>query len=577
VLGIFYRGICDILKELFYIFLGAMCGILAGIGENIDIDCYLECLKTLEARGPEGTRTWAIDTRAFLGFTRLAINGLTDHGMQPMKNGACSWIVNGEIYNWRDLVETNALTCTSGSDCEIVGELYRTLYAEKPVEEIVGLFSSLDGVFATVLVDSEKNRVIVARDPFGVRPLYIGNSAGTLLFGSEMKSLSTVCSEVCAFPCGTVSVYDLNTGELLYTKLYHKISTLSLPVFDNVELASSAVRFGLIRSVKKRMMMERPVAVLLSGGLDSSLVASLVASELKAACKPPLKTFSIGMAGSSDLHYARIVADWIGSDHREIVVSCEEMFEAISPVIYRIESYDTTTVRASVGNWLVSKAVREFSDCKVVFNGDGSDEVWGSYLYFYGAPSAQEYEKEVLRLLREIHNFDVLRSDRSISSNGLEPRTPFLDKAFVQTVLSIPLKYRMPKQGSQCEKWLLRKAFDDGTTLPKEVLWRRKEAFSDGVSGTEKSWYQNIQEMVLNRVPSSWAEIAAKKYAVNTPTTAEMFYYRSCFEGFYGSHCTKTTVPHFWMPRWTNATDPSARTLSIYSVVEGSTEGEVSV
>jgi asparagine synthase (glutamine-hydrolysing) len=347
-----------------------------------------------------------------------------------------------------------------------------------------------------------------------------------------------------------------------------------LPIFDGVESATTAVSVALTAAVKKRMMMERPVAVLLSGGLDSSLVASLVAKELRLAGKPPLKTFSIGMTGSSDLRYAKMVADWIGSDHTEVVVTPKEMFDAISTVIFHIESYDTTTVRASVGNWLVSKAVKELSECKVVFNGDGSDEVWGSYLYFYEAPSAKEYEDDVVRLLNEIHSFDVLRSDRSISSNGLEPRTPFLDKAFVQTVMSVPLKYRMPKRGGLCEKWLLRKAFDNGETLPPEVLWRRKEAFSDGVSGTEKSWYQNIQEIVADRVPADWKSIAMKKYTVNTPMTAEMFYYRSCFEGFYGPAHVTTTVPHFWMPKWTGATDPSARTLAVYAEVEGSTEGE---
>jgi asparagine synthase (glutamine-hydrolysing) len=395
------------------------------------------------------------------------------------------------------------------------------------------------------------------------------------MFGSEMKSLDSLCHYVQPFLPGTVSVYDLNTGDMIYTEAYHTISTIPIPIFNNVELAAAATRNAWVAAVKKRMMMERPVAVLLSGGLDSSLVASLVAKELRDAGKPPLKTFSIGMAGSSDLRYAKMVADWIGSDHREVLVTPKEMFEAISPVIFHIESYDTTTVRASVGNWLVSKAVKEHSDCKVVFNGDGSDEIWGSYLYFYAAPSPKDYEDEVLRLLREIHTFDVLRSDRSISSNGLEPRTPFLDKAFVQTVLSIPLNYRMPFLKGNCEKWLLRKAFDNGETLPPEVLWRRKEAFSDGVSGTEKSWFQNIQEMVVDRVPADWSEIAVKKYPVNTPTTAEMFYYRSCFEGFFAGNHSLVTVPHFWMPKWLNATDPSARTLNIYhEVKEDNTESE---
>jgi asparagine synthase (glutamine-hydrolysing) len=491
-----------------------------------------------------------------------------------MEREGCFWVANGEIYNWRGLESENSLECKTGSDCEVIGALYTKIYAGLPVEEIGGLFNSLDGVFATVIIDTVRNRLIVARDPFGVRPLYVGTTADTVMFGSELKSLEMVSMSVEPFPPGSVGVYDMNTCEVLYARKYHRISTVPLPIFDGVESATTAVSVALTAAVKKRMMMERPVAVLLSGGLDSSLVASLVAKELRLAGKPPLKTFSIGMTGSSDLRYAKMVADWIGSDHTEVVVTPKEMFDAISTVIFHIESYDTTTVRASVGNWLVSKAVKELSECKVVFNGDGSDEVWGSYLYFYEAPSAKEYEDDVVRLLNEIHSFDVLRSDRSISSNGLEPRTPFLDKAFVQTVMSVPLKYRMPKRGGLCEKWLLRKAFDNGETLPPEVLWRRKEAFSDGVSGTEKSWYQNIQEIVADRVPADWKSIAMKKYTVNTPMTAEMFYYRSCFEGFYGPAHVTTTVPHFWMPKWTGATDPSARTLAVYAEVEGSTEGE---
>jgi len=549
-----------------------MCGILAGVGRDIEISEYYDCMKRLCNRGPEGTKYHIVEGKAFLGFTRLAINGLTDNGMQPMEREGCFWIVNGEIYNWRTLNTENSLECQTGSDCEVIGALYTSIYSKGAIEEIGGLFNSLDGVFSVVIIDTILNRVIVARDPFGVRPLYMGRDGETILFGSEMKTLELVCKNIEPFPPGFVSVYDLNTCELLCAKRYHKVSTTLIPVFNNVELAASAVRISLTTAVKKRMMMERPVAILLSGGLDSSLIASLVAKELRQAGKPSLKTFSIGMKGSSDLYYAKMVADWIGSDHTEVLVTADEMFDAISAVIYHIESYDTTTVRASVGNWLVSKAVKEMSDCKVVFNGDGSDEVWGSYLYFYAAPSAREYEDEVLRLLNEIHTFDVLRSDRSISSNGLEPRTPFLDKAFVQTVLSIPLKHRMPERGGHCEKWLLRKAFDNGETLPPEVLWRRKEAFSDGVSGTEKSWYQNIQEIVEDRVPTDWKEIALKKYIVNTPTTAEMFYYRSSFEGFYGANHVSTTVPHFWMPKWLNATDPSARTLKIYD--EDSGEGE---
>jgi asparagine synthase (glutamine-hydrolysing) len=311
------------------------------------------------------------------------------------------------------------------------------------------------------------------------------------------------------------------------------------------------------------MMMERPVAALLSGGVDSSLIASLVAKELRENGKEPLKTFSIGMAGSSDLAHARKVADWIGSDHHEIVLKPQDFFSVIPTVINAIESYDTTTVRASVGNWLVAREVARRSDCKVVFNGDGSDEIFGSYLYFNNAPSDSAYEEEVTRLLHEIHHFDVLRSDRSISSHGLEPRTPFLDKQFVAVARSVCTEWLRPIRGEKPEKWLLRRAFDDGVTLPHEVLWRRKEAFSDGVSG-EKSWYEIVQEKVEEYVPDNFSERAAFAYTYLTPTTKEQYYYRYHFEALFGKFASQLAIPHFWMPRWTTATDPSARTLDIY-------------
>jgi asparagine synthase (glutamine-hydrolysing) len=287
--------------------------------------------------------------------------------------------------------------------------------------------------------------------------------------------------------------------------------------------------------------------------VDSSLIAALVARELKAVGAPPLETYSIGMEGSQDLFHAARVAKWIGSKHTEIIMTADKFFEAIPAVIHDIESYDTTTVRASVGNWLVARAISQQSNAKVVFNGDGADEIWGSYLYFYGAPSSHAFEAETRRLLKDIHMFDVLRSDRCISSHGLEPRTPFLDKQFVAVALSVATEFRMPIKGSRPEKWLMRKAFDNGELLPREVLWRQKEAFSDGVSGTEKSWYQITQEM------------AEAKVGPQTDTTPEKFYYRSLFEKYYGDDFAHVNVPYFWMPRWSKATDPSARTLEVYS------------
>jgi asparagine synthase (glutamine-hydrolysing) len=270
------------------------------------------------------------------------------------------------------------------------------------------------------------------------------------------------------------------------------------------------------------------------------------------------------MPGSTDLAFARKVADHIGSDHTEVILHADDFFNAIPKVIYDIESYDITSVRASVGNWLVSKAIREACDCKVVFNGDGSDEVFGSYLYFFRAPSDQAFETEVERLLKEICYYDVLRSDRSISLHGLEPRTPFLDKQFVSVAKSIATSWRRPIQGSRVEKCILRDAFDGTGLLPDEVLWRQKEAFSDGVSSKEKSWYQEIQDRVESIVGEDW-KYKAVEYTHCTPLTPEAFYYRTVYESHYGPYTAQTAIPAFWMPRWSpETTDPSARTLKVY-------------
>lgn len=552
-----------------------MCGIWAVFGKETDAnpDQYAKCLKYLNARGPEQATLMPCENIGVLGFTRLAINGLNEQGMQPMTADGVMWAVNGEIYNWRELAAKGGIECTSGSDCEVIGKLYRKVGG---FDGLASMFRSIDGVFACVIVDTVANRIIVARDPYGVRPLFVGKTFTgkglRLFFGSEMKSLVEVADEIAPFAPGTFQVYDATSLKCLNSEKYHVISTLTLPVFNpksDFGLVTSmiAVRDALCAAVKKRMMTERPVAALLSGGLDSSLIAALVSKELKLAGAPPLKTFSIGMEGSSDIACARKVAAWIGSDHTEVLVTADEMFDAIREVVQTIESYDTTTVRASVGNWLVSREISRRTDCKVVFNGDGSDEVFGSYLYCFGAPSDGAYEEEVLKLLKNIHTFDVLRSDRSISSNGLEPRTPFLDKAFVQTVLSIPVEFRRPVEGRIPEKWLLRRAFDDGVTLPREILWRRKEAFSDGVSGTEKSWYQQIQEKVVPLIREDWKSVAQEMFPVNTPLTAEMYMYRLFYEQRYTNKNVTATVPFFWMPNWSDATDPSARTLPLYQVL----------
>ncbi len=558
-----------------------MCGIWFRLGPMMVIHDPKMWIKALSPRGPESMTVTTLSGDITLGFTRLAINGLTEAGMQPFGHYQLSWMCNGEIYNWRELATQHNLTeLRSGSDCEVIGYLY-DIYKDN----LTSLFRSLDGVFACILVDEERQRVIVARDPYGVRPLYAGSKflykhengntftigTQTMFFSSEMKGLIPIADHIAHFPPGTYQVYDIPSKKLLHSEKYHQIPWIKHPLLtpqhaSGLEMACSSLRFALEEAVRKRMLTERPVAALLSGGVDSSLIASLVQKQLRYMGKPPLKTFSIGFEGSEDLRHAKMVAEWIQSDHTEIVMTPEDFFKAIPEVIRAIETFDTTSVRASVGNYLVCKEIKKRCDAKVVFNGDGSDEVFGSYLYFFNAPSDALFEEESQRLLEDIYMFDVQRSDRSISSHGLEPRTPFLDKQFVAVARSLATCWRRPLRGCQVEKWILRRAFDDGVTLPQQVLYRKKEAFSDGVSGQQKSWYQEIQERVEKYVPEDWYDKAQRHYGHLPPQTKEQYYYRYIFEAEFSRIPVQTCVPYVWMPRWVpNATDPSARTLAIYN------------
>lgn len=539
-----------------------MCGIFFytyGVPNGMG-DALLRAMQALESRGPEDTRVRTIEGYGTFGFTRLAINGLNELAMQPMTQEDRTWVCNGEIYNWHKLAEQHDLRTDTGSDCEILGGLYET-FCHSGVS-LETYFKELDGVFAMVMVDEGRQQIIIARDPYGVRPLYKGVCRDTArpVFASEMKALTPFCDEIEAFPPGHYQVIHILGGGLYrmeVPKAYHQIPFVKQPYYKDVLVAADAMKSALVAAVQKRVEnTSREIGCLLSGGLDSSLIAALVSKELREKGGLPLRTYSIGMERSSDLLHARLVAEHIGSIHTEVFVTAEDLFEAVPEVVRTIESYDTTTVRASVPNYLLAKKIRETSDCKVIFNGDGSDEICGSYLYFNAAPSDAAFEDECRRLLTDIHMFDVLRSDRSISSNGLEARTPYLDKQFVATALAMPTEIRRPVPGGLCEKWLLRTAFDDGT-LPVKVLWRRKEAFSDGVSG-EKSWYESAKEMAEAKLGPYW------KNDFTDSKTAEQAYYKWCYTQAYGTAGIHTNVPYFWMPRWTGATDPSARTLALY-------------
>jgi asparagine synthase (glutamine-hydrolysing) len=591
-----------------------MCGIFALLNsqnKNYSLEMiYNEFIKG-QSRGPEFSKLDTQYSNMILGFHRLAINGLNEASNQPLVIDNIVLICNGEIYNYQEIYKQMGVTPTTGSDCEAIIHLYLRYGIEQTL-------NMLDGVYSFVLYDISNKNLYVARDPLGVRPLYqiIDNVNYTnKLFGfaSELKCLSEIYNSnedeyiIEQFKPGTYSVFHLtntsnmnmdtsssvndNENEMSLscwvsvsknTPYYipsfsHSFLTNSLitpsSAFDDIFLKISTY---LNNAVTKRCLTtERPIACLLSGGLDSSLIAALVNNFYNMNNKPnKLETYSIGLEGSEDLKYAKIVAEYLGTNHTEIIVTEKEIFDAIPEVIRAIESYDTTTVRASIGNYLLGKYIRSHSEAKVIFNGDGSDELLGGYLYMNKCPDDIEFDKEIRRLLKDIYLFDVLRSDKSISSHGLEPRTPFLDKSFVNYILSIPPSIRNHKNGEHCEKYILRQSFSLNyfkdfylrQILPDIILWRKKEAFSDGVSSHGRSLFQILQEFIsthLNRTENT------TKYEANIDT--EKQFYRSIFENAY-PNCLHI-LPYFWMPKYTNATDPSARTLDIYND-DGNKEAE---
>ncbi len=571
-----------------------MCGIfsLLNVNSNSILD-NISCIDKMKYinllfmqgvnRGPEFSKLEKYDDlNLIFGFHRLAINGLNSASNQPLCFGNIKLICNGEIYNYKQLYNLMDISNPiSQSDCEVIIHLYIRYGIEQTL-------TMLDGVFAFVLVDDRdinNKKIFVARDPYGVRPLYMLKNINNNYrlenyfgFASELKSLAPLYSlntftyQISQFEPGTYSSFKAygDLWEKDRENIKYHIPTFNYSNCICEKKNENNINYYLKEAVNKRCLnTERPVACLLSGGLDSSLIAALVNDYYKSKNKDfRLETYSIGLEGSEDLKYAKIVAEYLDSNHTEIIVTEDDMFNAIPEVIKAIESYDTTTVRASIGNYLIGKYIKEHSQAKVIFNGDGSDELFGGYLYMNHCPDDIEFDKETRRLLKDIHLFDVLRSDKCISSHGLEPRTPFLDKTFVNNVLSLPSNYRNHKnygQGSP-EKIILRNSFRlgnfknycDERLLPHEILWRKKEAFSDGVSSHGRSLYQILQEKIANKLNEEQQDI---KYEPNIET--EKYYYISLFGKFYPK--CEHILPYYWMPKYTNATDPSARTLEIYS------------
>lgn len=598
-----------------------MCGIFTLLN-NSDTFSSEEIQKAFEYgnnRGPEDSEFITYENNLNIGFKRLAINGLNKESRQPMTIDNITLICNGEIYNFKELFHQMDIEPTTQSDCEIIIHLYKR-YGIKQTLML------LDGYFSFIIYDysalKKEPTIIVARDPFGVRPLYIleqntdnndnndiSNNNGNLAiisekiigFASELKMLNPLLNTkkglltylnntvsntksnhftITQYPPGCYSVYKNQLR--LFGKYDWVVSEKNICYYSNISPSYinepyshwlyknylHTIYTNLDNAVKKRVQgtTERPIGCLLSGGLDSSLITALVNKHHQGT----LNTFSIGMEGSEDLKYARDVAHHLNTNHTEIILTPDEFFSAIPEVIRAIESYDTTTVRASVGNYLIGKYISKNTDIKVVFNGDGSDEITGGYLYFLKSPDAFEFDAECRRLLHDIHFFDVLRSDRCIAAHGLEPRTPFLDRTFVNEYLNIPLCLRFPRylsshaptQHPPCEKMLLREAIinNDIHLLPEYIIYRKKEAFSDGVSGNSGSWFSIIGDKVKNYELTN-DDITNVEH--NTPETKEQLYYRIIYDSFYPN--TEKSIPYFWMPKYVNAKDASARTLDFYN------------
>ena len=514
-------------------------------GSSADIQLFRKGFERTVSRGPDDSRI--IDTgKGLLGFHRLSIMGLTPLGMQPFELDGSYAVCNGELYGFEKQKEQliqKGYHFQSGSDCEIILPMYR--------EYGIGMFSMLDAEFACIIYDGITGEYIAARDPIGIRPLYYGYDAqGVILFASEAKNLVGLTGQIMPFPPGH---YYKDEQFVCYSD----IANVESICHDDLETACVKIREKLVAGVKKRLVSDAKVGFLLSGGRDSSLVCAIAARE----SKTPVKTFAIGMSEDAiDLKYAKQVADFIGSDHTEVYMTPEEVLSSLEKVIELLGTYDITTIRASMGMYLVCKAIHERTDLRVILTGEISDELFG-YKYTDFAPSAEAFQEEAQKRIRELHMYDVLRADRCISVNSLEARVPFGDLDFVKYVMSLDPEMKVNKYGKG--KYLLRHAFEGHDYLPDDILWREKAAFSDAVG---HSMVDYLKEYAETRYTNEEFETLRKQYRHAQPFTKESLLYREIFEKYYPDQAEM--IVDFWMPNknWEgcNVDDPSARVLSNY-------------
>jgi len=489
----------------------------------------------LRHRGPDWNGVFS-DDHAVLAHERLAIVD-PESGAQPLQDPAGELVltVNGEIYNHRQLRSelASVYDFRTASDCEVILPLYR--------ERGLDLLNDLNGIFAFVLYDRRTGNWLVARDPIGVVPLYMGRDAqGHLHVASEMKGLTGACQEIEEFPPG-----HYLTGRTPAPVSYYEPTWRPYEAVEGKPIDTTDLRNAFELAVHRQLMSDVPYGVLLSGGLDSSLVAAVTArfaerrvedDDRSTAWWPRLHSFAIGLEGSPDLAAARTVADAIGSVHHQVVYTVQEGLDALSDVIRHIETYDVTTIRASTPMYLLARRIKAMG-IKMVLSGEGADEVFGGYLYFHKAPNAREFHEETVRKLDALHQFDCLRANKSMAAWGVEARVPFLDREFLDVAMGFDAAHKMCRDG-RMEKHVLREAFEG--LLPDEILWRQKEQFSDGVG---YSWIDSLKAMADAEVSDRDLESAARRFPLNTPTTKEAYLYRTIFADHFPGEAPAACVP----------------------------------
>lgn len=548
-----------------------MCGIFGILDVKTDVSELrtqaLELSKLLRHRGPDWSGIWN-NNNAILSHERLSIVDV-DNGAQPLisRNNQQILAVNGEIYNHQELAQnlTAKYDFKTKSDCEVILPLYQ--------QKGLDFIDELQGMFAFILYDEEQDAYLIARDHMGIIPLYTGfDEHGNFYVASEMKALVPVCKTVSEFPPG--HYLWSKAGEL---KKYYQRDWMEFDAVKDNETNLDDLKAAFEKSVKSHLMSDVPYAVLLSGGLDSSLVSAIAAKyvakrveddDQSDAWWPRLHSFAVGLEGAPDLLAAKKVADMIGTVHHEVHFTIQEGIDAIRDVIYYLETYDTTTIRAATPMYLMSRKIKAMG-IKMVLSGEGADEIFGGYLYFHKAPNAKEFHEETVRKLDRLHLFDCARANKATSAWGVEARVPFLDKEFMDVAMRLNPQDKMCLDGKM-EKWILRKAFDNGEYLPAEVLWRQKEQFGDGVG---YSWIDSIKEHVETEITDQQLATSEFRFPLNTPDTKEGYFYRTIFESYFPQESAANCVPGGksiacstvealeWDESFKNMADPSGRSV----------------